>query len=95
MTEESVSLKTVPMGIVIVSAEAAAVLHPSDVSEALWRYSQGDWGNLETEMWAMHDEALEAGMELCVCYQDRNKNYFYIATDSDRAETIVYLGEEP
>ena len=60
------------------------------MADALERYSQGDWGDIDANEAAANNEALKNGGALFAKYRDYDdKNGIYVTTTPDRSTTSI------
>jgi hypothetical protein len=59
----------VPLGQIVITANAEATLNPDDVQKALGRHASGDWGEVCSEDAQLNDDALEYGDRLLSVYR--------------------------
>jgi hypothetical protein len=81
----------VPLGRLLITKEAMAVLSHGDVFTALRRHMRGDWGDLGREDQAANNQALHAGERLLSSYRSTDGVKFWIITEADRSGTTVLL----
>lgn len=67
---------------------------PSEMTRALRRHAQGDWGDLDEHDRAANDRALIEGTRLFSAYKTSTGTKFWIITEADRASTTVLLPSE-
>jgi hypothetical protein len=79
-----------PLGQVVITRAALDTISPDDVSRALARHAQGDWGDLDPEDASLNELALKAGDRLLSAYGNGPKR-FWIITEADRSVTTVLL----
>lgn len=84
----------VQLGQLVITKNAMKTLKAMDVTKALSRFSEGDWGDVCKEDWEANDEALKHGGRLLGSYHDRNGTKFWIITEADRSVTTVLLPED-
>ncbi len=65
-----------------------------EMSLAIARHLQGDWGELDDEDKQANDEALKAGSRLLSAYRTKSGTKFWIITEADRSATTVLLPNE-
>ena len=85
---------TFPLGRILITAHAAAVLAPADVQTALARHAAGDWGEVSGGDWALNESALAAGDRLLSVYHDARGHRFWIITEAGRDATTILLPED-
>lgn len=83
----------VPLGRVVITANASLRLSTEEVLTALRRHASGDWGDLCPEDAMANDEALHHGSRLLSAYGE-GEYRFWLITESDRSVTTVLLPED-
>ncbi len=83
-----------PLGEIVLTAEAFRRLSFGDVSDALARHAQCDWGDDCTEDKDANDSALRDGLRVFSVYHDRNGVKFWIITEADRAATTILFPDD-
>jgi hypothetical protein len=83
-----------PLGLVVVTTTALDVLTPLDVKGALFRHSQGDWGDVSEADSAENDLSLKEGFRILSAYVAENGTRFWVITEADRSATTVLLPDE-
>jgi hypothetical protein len=83
-----------PLGEMVLTSNAANTLHPEDISKALQRHAQCDWGECCKEDAEENDLSLREGFRLLSVYRDRKNMVFWIITEADRSVTTVLLPED-
>ncbi len=86
--------KDFELGQVVITRTALAVLPLPEVTAALDRHSQGDWGDVTTDDWEANDQALEFEDRLLSVYHTTGGLKFWVITDADRLGTTVLLPED-
>ena len=82
-----------PLGQIVITSNAAAILDSGPVNEGLRRHAAGDWGDVCPEDASLNDEALKAGDRLLSVYGNGERR-FWIITESDRSVTTVLMPED-
>jgi hypothetical protein len=82
-----------PLGQIVITSNAAAILDSVAVTEGLRRHAAGDWGDVCPEDASLNDEALKAGDRLLSVYGNGERR-FWIITESDRSVTTVLMPED-
>jgi hypothetical protein len=83
----------VPIGELLITANASLRLSTEEVMMALRRHASGDWGDLCPEDAMANDEALHEGGRLLSAYG--NGQYrFWVITEADRSVTTILLPED-
>ena len=80
-----------PLGQTVATPSALAEIPADDITAALARHAEGDWGDCGPEDWRENEFALKNDLRLFSVYQDRNKVKFWIITEADRSATTVLL----
>ena len=89
-----VPLRKFNMGQMVITSNAQSVLAPEDVSMALARHSQCDWGEVCAEDRQVNEcGVLEQGMILSA-YQSAKGVKFWVITDPCHEVTTVLLPED-
>lgn len=83
----------VPLGQVVITANASLRLSTEEVLAALRRHAAGDWGDLCPEDAITNDHALHEGGRLLSAYGD-GEYRFWIITEADRSVTTILLPED-
>lgn len=83
-----------PLGQMVVTANANAVLPELDVVLALQRHHSGDWGDVDDHDRQMNEAALRNGERLFSIYKSVRGQKFYVITEWDRSVTTVLLPED-
>ena len=80
-----------PLGQVVITANALAVIPPAEVNAALTRHASGDWGELSREDKSENERALKGEGRLFSAYAAKDGTRFWIITESNRSVTTVLL----
>ena len=88
------SNKRVPLGEVVVTPGVICELSADEMRQGLQRHTEGDWGDVCEEDWALNDEALENESRLLSSYRTKRGIQFWIITEWDRSVTTILLPEE-
>lgn len=83
-----------PSGEVVATHGAIAKINTLEMSVALTRHLQADWGELDQEDITANNEALEQGGRLVSAYKTQEGTKFWIITEADRSVTTILLPEE-
>ena len=83
-----------PLGQIVATPNALAHLTGKDISTALRRHTQGDWGDVCPEDRAANNRALTEGLRLLSVYHAQNNQKFWIITEADRSSTCILLPED-
>jgi hypothetical protein len=83
-----------PLGQIVATSNASALLTSEDILSALRRHASGDWGELDNEDLKRNDQALCKGTRLLSAYRSANGTKFWIITEWDRSVTTVLLPED-
>jgi len=83
----------VPLGQVVITANASLRLSTEEVLAALRRHAAGDWGDLCPEDAITNDQSLHEGGRLLSAYGDGDYR-FWIITEADRSVTTILLPED-
>jgi hypothetical protein len=82
-----------PLGQVVITPGAMEILPPQEVSVALSRHSNCDWGDLCEEDKQENEFSLKIGLRLMSSYKTGNVK-FWIITEADRSATTILLPDE-
>lgn len=80
-----------PLGQVVATAHAMAVIVEHDMQLALQSHAAGDWGRINREDRLANEQALLHGERLLSVYQSSQGVKFWIITEADRSATTVLL----
>jgi hypothetical protein len=83
----------VPLGQLVITANASLRLSTEEVLAAVRRHASGDWGDLCPEDAMANNEALHQGGRLLSAYGD-GQYRFWIITEADRSVTTILLPED-
>jgi hypothetical protein len=96
-TEEN-AMQTVnvlfPMGRIVVTGGVLEAIPAEETLTAVFRHSQGDWGDVCDEDRYANEEALVRHSRLFSAYQASCGAKFWIITEHDRSYTTVLLPNE-
>lgn len=84
----------VPLGQIVVTANALVHLSHEDILTGLRRHRSRDWGELDAFDWEANDRALLEGTRLLSAYTAANGEKFWIITEADRSATTILLPED-
>jgi len=90
-SQQNPAVQKFPLGKVVATSNAAALLKPADIQTALCRHQLGDWGNLDSEDRQANEDALKNEGRLLSVYNAVNGTKFYVITEWDRLLTTVLL----
>jgi len=82
------------LGTVVVTAQALARIPVEDVSVALGRHAQGDWGDVMGLDARNNEAGLKCEGGIHSVYHDRNGTGFWIITDDGWKTTTVLLPDD-
>lgn len=83
-----------PLGQLVITRNAASRLAEDDVTTAIRRHVQGDWGDVCEEDRIENDLALIEGNRILSVYVAADGLRFWIITEADRSATTVLLPED-
>ena len=83
-----------PLGNVTVSYQVNWLLASEDVSRALARHAECDWGDICEEDRMENEHSLKEGRRLLSVYHDRNGVKLWIITEADRSATTVLMPDD-
>ncbi len=79
------------LGTLLITPAAQAALTPQDVSTALRRHAQRDWGDVDKADWLENERSLREGLRLLSAYHTVTGTRFWVITEADRSATTVLL----
>jgi hypothetical protein len=79
-----------PLGQVVITTNAQAILDPADMQQGLSRHALGDWGEIPPEDIELNAFGLKHGERLFSAY-GVGGNRFWIITERDRSVTTVLM----
>ena len=82
------------LGQMYITPQAATVVPPDDVLQAIARHAAGDWGTLDEHDRRENERALLHGGRLVSVYQTSSGQKFWVITECDRQTTTVLLPED-
>lgn len=82
-----------PLGRIVITANAQAILNPEDVQEGLSRHAAGDWGEVCPQDAAENELSLKEGFRLLSVYGPAERR-FWIITEADRSVTTVLMPDD-
>jgi hypothetical protein len=83
-----------PLGQLVATRHAAAVIDRFEMIDAIRRHQSGDWGDCCSDDWTSNDEALTVGLRIFSVYHTTNGVKFWIITEADRSVTTVLLPDD-
>lgn len=81
------------LGQVVITANAANILTPSDILLGILRHASGDWGTICPDDAALNDEAVVACDRILSSYGTEDRT-FWIITEADRSATTILMPED-
>ncbi len=82
------------LGEIVATRNAADSLNQIDITAALRRHLQGDWGLVDSEDRQENDRSVTEGFRLLSVYESTDCIRFWIITEADRSVTTVLLPED-
>lgn len=82
------------LGNITITRNALSILDRESVRDALIRFAEGEWGDVDEDEWEMNDLSAKLGGRLLGSYEDVNGTKFWIITEADRSATTVLLPED-
>ena len=82
------------LGTVVFTSQAMARIPVEDVSVALGRHAQGDWGDVMGVDVRGNEVGLKCEGDIHSAYRDRNGTEFWIITDDGWKTTTVLLPDD-
>lgn len=84
----------ITLGQIVATPNALAHITQADITTALARHVDGDWGDLCAEDKQTNDQAVVDGMRILSAYQAANGIKFWIITEHDRRITTILLPDD-
>jgi len=94
MTRDANGKPLFPLGDLVATRNAADCVSQVDITAALQRHMQGDWGMVDTEDWEENDRSVTEGFRLLSAYESTGGTRFWIITEADRSVTTVLLPDD-
>jgi hypothetical protein len=82
------------LGKIVSTPTALEAVPREEISTALSRYAQGDWGELDDDDKIANKRAFETGGRLLSAYKTKSGTKFWIITEADRFVTTILLPED-
>ncbi len=82
------------LGELVATPGVLAELTQTEISDALKRHAQGDWGIVNEEDKLENEYSLREGLRLLSAYRGAKGTKFLVITEADRALTSVLLAED-
>ena len=83
-----------PLGRVVATRGVLAAIPQAEITQALDRHAQGDWGEVGAEDARENELSLKEGFRLLSAYTSADGVRFWIVTEADRSATTLLLPEE-
>lgn len=83
-----------PLGQVVATRGALAVIDLATIKNRLDRHSKGDWGDVPRRDTRANETAIVHGYRVISSYQSGAGVRFWIITEADRSQTTVLLPDE-
>ncbi len=83
-----------PLGRVVATPGALALLDAGEVGDLLGRHASGDWGDLDAHDRRANAQALKTGARIFSAYETSKGGRVWIITEADRSSTCILLPEE-
>ncbi len=84
-------LTFLPVGRVVVTANANEVLMHEDIIDALDRHQLGDWGEVCESDCKANNDACKYGKRILSAYTSTFGDKFWVITEADRKTTTILL----
>lgn len=91
---KTITRKPFPLGRAVITPTALAEIHQEDISAAVSRHAQCDWGDCCPDDWRENDYAVDKPLRLFSVYHDRNRVKLWVITEADRSATTILLPED-
>ncbi len=82
------------LGQIVITPGAMEEIPPDEITAALIRHAQGDWGLVGGEDWKENDLSIREGCRVLSAYKTQAGTKFWIITEADRSSTCLLLPEE-
>ncbi len=83
-----------PLGNIYMTPGAYDKLTALDMKQALFRHSQGDWGDVSADDWQENDFSVSRRLRILSAYIAENGTRFWVITEADRSMTTLLLPDE-
>ena len=83
-----------PLGVLLTTPGARDALTESDIADALYRHSRGDWGDVCEEDKAENEFSAPRHLRILSAYVAENGTRFWVITEADRSATTILLPDE-
>ncbi len=90
-TGRTVEKVSFPLGRLLITPAAQAVLEQEELLTALNRHSRGDWGTVGEDDRKENDLSVEKGFRILSAYKTAKGETFWIITEAGRESTTVLL----
>ena len=87
-------MKTFKLGFCVITKNALKVLNSKDISIAMRRHKNCDWGDVGQEDKAANNAALDNNNRILSAYHDSHGAKFWIITEADRSATTILLPDD-
>lgn len=82
------------LGQIVATPGVLAAVSAEEISKALNRHANGDWGVMPEEDKKANDRALKGGDRIFSAYLSSNNVKFWIITEWDRSATTILFPED-
>lgn len=83
-----------PLGQVVVTANAKSILSDYDINSAIARHQSCDWGDTSKADWDANDSALKNGDRILSTFTSWAGDKFWVITEWDRSYTTVLMPDD-
>ncbi len=83
-----------PLGRIVATPGALALLDAVEVGDLLGRHAAGDWGDLDAHDRRENGRALKTGARIFSAYETSKGGRVWIITEADRSSTCILRPEE-
>ena len=83
-----------PLGRVVATPGALAVLAPEEPLTLIQRHQSGDWGEVDPHDQRANNQAFKDGTRLLSAYTTAGGERLWIITEADRSSTCLLLPSE-
>ena len=83
-----------PMGRLLITPGAQAILSADEIALMLSRHQKGDWGIISDQDKEENELSLQQGWRLMSAYRAVSGETIWVITEADRSATTVLLPDE-
>lgn len=83
-----------PLGQLVMTPGASDSIPVEEMTAAIRRHVQGDWGEVDKGDWRENDLSVKRGDRVLSAYTSKGGERFWVLTEADRSVTTVLLPDE-